>query len=211
MVVTLWGTLLLGDQQRTGNLLDARLGDPVVRSDRLREGTPLGTKLGVVLDVRGAATLGPRVQLCRRRSRGLDDHRDADRRRRTDPARREQRPAPHLELRHTGEYAPKRSPTPEFWGLPRGTAGPRPRRVLRSTALQAEPTEDHREGAAAYKLVNVDQQLVPGNPRMGAIPMAEGTQLAGTLGDSGGSIELAGTSSDGIYDFHITTDLARSN
>ncbi len=41
--------------------------------------------------------------------------------------------------------------------------------------------------------------------------MAEGTQLAGTLGDSGGSIELAGTSSDGIYDFHITTDLARSN
>jgi hypothetical protein len=81
--------------------------------------------------------------------------------------------------------------------------------------LQAQLVEDNIESAAAYNLVNVEQQLVPCRPQLGTIPMvaamAEGAQLDGTLDDSDAVIELVATSTDGLYDFRMVTDLTRTN
>jgi hypothetical protein len=81
--------------------------------------------------------------------------------------------------------------------------------------LQAQLIEDNVESAAAYNLVNIEQQLVPCQPQLGTIPMvaalAEGAELTGTLDDSGAVVELVATSTDGLYDFRMVTELTRTN
>jgi hypothetical protein len=81
--------------------------------------------------------------------------------------------------------------------------------------LAGRLTNDHKEEALAYNLVNVEQLLVPCRPELGTIPMVaamgEGTELAGTLDADQASIEIAGVSSDGLTQYHIVTSLQRSS
>jgi hypothetical protein len=80
--------------------------------------------------------------------------------------------------------------------------------------LQGQLTDSHVAEAAALNMLNVEQQLIPCR-QMGTIPMAaamaEGAQLAGTLFDDQGAIEVAATSTDGLYDVHIAMELTRSS
>lgn len=72
---------------------------------------------------------------------------------------------------------------------------------------------DHVEEAAAINLLGVTQQLVPCRPELGTIPfvaaMAEGTRLAGALAPEAGVVEITGTSTNGLYDFHVISEVTR--
>ena len=73
-------------------------------------------------------------------------------------------------------------------------------------------TDDHRAEGAALNSLWMNAPLIPCQPSMGgSVPqyaaMAAGSRLAGTLGSAGGAMVVAGSSSDGLYDFRIDMTL----
>jgi hypothetical protein len=83
-----------------------------------------------------------------------------------------------------------------------------------SGELAGTLAEDHREEAAAANQFAVVQPLVPCQPQLGTIPqidaMAEGAQLAGSLGTDGARLEFAGSTVTGLWDYHVSAELTRA-